>query len=153
MQWHANWGPWSREEKGYHIICLELVAATLALKSILKHQVNKHVLLLIDNQTAVADIKNQGRTASPPVTVLVKGRWMWCLERGILLSAQYSPGEENVIVDAESWEMKDCSDWKLNPSIFRKIWRHFPDLSINLFASHVTFPIPMLLQLEARSPS
>ena len=135
-------GPWSREEKGYHINCLELLAATLAVKSFLKDQVNKRVLLLIDNRTAVAYINNLGGTASPQATVLVRGLWMWCLERGILLSAQYLPGEENVRADAESREMKDRSDWKLNPSIFRKIRGHFPDLSIDLFASRLTFQLP-----------
>ena len=38
-------GPWSRQEKEYHINCLELLAATLAVKKSLKEQVNKQQLL------------------------------------------------------------------------------------------------------------
>ena len=38
-------GPWSREEKTLHINCLELLAATLAVKTFLKSQENKRVLL------------------------------------------------------------------------------------------------------------
>ena len=135
-------GPWSKKEKGYHINCLELLAATLAVKSFLKDHVNKCVLVLIDNRTAVAYINNLGGTASPQATLLARNLWMWFLERGILLSAQYLPGEENVRADAESREMRDRSDWKLSPSIFRKIQGHFPDLSIDLFASRLTFQLP-----------
>ena len=44
MQWHTDRGPWSMKEKGYHINCMELLAATLVVKSFLKDQVNKRVL-------------------------------------------------------------------------------------------------------------
>ena len=123
--------------------CLELLAATLAVKSFLKNQVNKHVLLLIDSQTAVAYINNLGGTASPQATVLARGLWMWCLEKGILhvLSAQYLVGEENIREDAESREMRDCSAWRLKTLIFQKILGHFPDHSINLFPTHFTYKL------------
>ena len=134
-------GPWSREERGYHINCLELIAATLAVKTYLKEQVNKHALLLIDNQTAVAYINNLGGTVSAQATILARDLWMWCLERGILILAQYLPGEENIRADRESWVMRDRSDWMLNPLIFRGILRHFPDRNIDLFASRLSFQL------------
>ena len=121
--------------------CLELLAATLAIKTFLKEQVNKHVLL-IDNQTAVTYINNLGRTASAQVTTLARQPWMWCLERGILISAQYLPGEENVRADTESWVMRDRSDWRLNPLIFQRILVHFPVCNIDLFASCLFFQLP-----------
>ena len=54
-------GHWSVEEAQAHINVLELRAATLALKALLKHQlpVPKHVHLRLDNTTAVAYINKQ----------------------------------------------------------------------------------------------
>ena len=141
MRVHTG-GPWSTAETAYHINCLELLAATLAVKTFLKGQVNKRVLLLIDNQTAVAYINNLGGTVSAQATTLARELWMWCLERGILPTAQYLPGELNVRADTESRVMKDRSDWMLNPSIFRRIQNRFPDMEIDLFASRLSFQLP-----------
>ena len=112
-------GPWPQEEK-YHINCLELLAATLAVKSFVKDQQNKAMLLLIDNQTAVAYVNSLGRTIFAQATVLARTLWMWSLERGITLQAQYLPGEENVRGDWESQVMRDRSNWLLNPAIFKE---------------------------------
>ena len=76
-------GPWSTREKQFHINCLELLAATLAVKTFLKNQENKHVLLLLDNTTAVAFVNNLGGTVSAQATKLARELWMWCLERQI----------------------------------------------------------------------
>ena len=127
-------GPWSREERNLHKNSLKLLAATLAVKNFLKDQINKRVLLLLDNQTAVAYVNNLGRTVSTQATRLARELWMWCLKRDILLTAQHLPGKENVIADMESRVMRDRLDWMLNPSIFWRITASF-------------------LQLEARSPS
>ena len=102
-------GPWSQQEKSLHINCLELLAATLAVKTFLKYQENKRVLLLLDNQTAVAYINNLGGTVSAHATELPRNLWMWCLWREILLTAQHLPGKENVKADMESRVMRDCS--------------------------------------------
>ena len=53
-------GSWSAREKTRHINCLELLAATLALKTFAKKKTGLSVLLRIDNMTAVAYINNQG---------------------------------------------------------------------------------------------
>ena len=135
-------GRWSRGEKNLHINCLELLAATLAVKAFLKDQVNKRVLLLLDNQTAVAYINNLGGTVSAQATILARELWMWCLERDILLTAQHLPGKENIRADTESRVMKDRSDWMLKPSIFQRVLDRFPYLEIDLFASRLTFQLP-----------
>ena len=53
-------GPWSDQESGMHINCLELLAATLALKCFAKHKTKISVLLKLDNTTAVAYYKQSG---------------------------------------------------------------------------------------------
>ena len=100
------------------------------------------MLLLIDNQTAVAYINNLCGTISAQATVLARTVWMWSLERGITLQAQYLPGEENVRADRESWVMRDCSDWMLNPAIFQRVLRQFSNLEIDQFASCLSFQLP-----------
>jgi hypothetical protein len=53
-------GLWSSQEKTLHINCLELLAATLALKTFVKGQMTLSVLLKIDKTTAVGYINNHG---------------------------------------------------------------------------------------------
>ena len=53
-------GPWSPQERTRHINFLELMAATLALKTFMKNKMGLSVLMRIDNTTTVAYINNQG---------------------------------------------------------------------------------------------
>ena len=131
-------GPWSAQEKGLHINCLELLAATLAVQTFTKGQTGLSVLLRIDNTTAIAYINNLGGTVSRELLNLAKDLWMWCLERNIQITAQHLPGVQNHIADAESRTMVDRSDWKLNPEIFREIDRTLGPLEVDLFASRLT---------------
>ena len=65
-------GPWSPQEKEWHINCLELLAATLALKTFVKNKKGISVLLKIDNTTAVAYINHQGGTVSKELVALTR---------------------------------------------------------------------------------
>jgi hypothetical protein len=56
--------PTGPQERAFHISCLELLAAKLAVKTFLKGMNRKRILLLLDNTTAVAYIKNMGGTVS-----------------------------------------------------------------------------------------
>ena len=112
------------------------------MKTFLKYQENKRVLLLLDNQTAVAFINNLGGTVSAHATELARNLWMWCLRREILLMAQHLPGKENVKADMELRVMRDRSDWMLNLLVFQWILRHFPYLEINLFTMQLTHQLP-----------
>ena len=38
--------------------------------------------------------------------------------------------------------MRDRSDWMLNPTLFQRIRRRFPELEIDLFASRLSFQLP-----------
>ena len=78
---------WSAQEQAMHINCLELLAATLAVKTFLKDASGISVLLQLDNTTAVA----YGGTVSSQLTELAKELWMWALDREIALSAQECP--------------------------------------------------------------
>ena len=129
---------WSLLEKECHINCLELLAATLALKTFVKHKIGISVLMKIDNTTAVAYINNQGGTVSKELISLTRDLWMWCLERNIHIQAQYLPGVLNQAADRESRSMKDRSDWSLDHSTFQKINRLYGPLEVDIFASRLT---------------
>ena len=110
-------GKWSSQESIQHINLLELKAAFLALKTFLKNQSHKVVLLKLDNSAAVAYLNNKGGTHSVPLMSLALEIWTWCLQRNILISAQHVPGKENTIADLESRTFLDSTDWQLDPTV------------------------------------
>ena len=124
------------------INCLELLAATLALKAFVKNQHHLTALLKLDNTTAVAYINNQGGTVSKDLVSLTRDLWMWCLERNIHIEAQHLPGVLNCVADSESRHMKDQSDWKLDQETFMKINQRFGPLEVDMFASRLTNQCP-----------
>lgn len=128
-----------------HINSLELLAATLAVKTFMKDSSGTSALLQLDkkhNATAVAYINNMGGTVSTQLTELAKELWMWALEKDIFLSAQHIPGVSNTIADLESRTLRDRSDWMLCPCIFMAINRIFGPLNVDLFTSRLTYQIP-----------
>ena len=131
-------GAWSCQEAAMHINCLELLAATQAVKSFAKHKSRISILLRIDNTTAVVYINNLGGTVSSELVHLTRSLWMWCLERNIHITAQYLPGSQNIIADAESRVATSRTDWKLNPAIFAQTNQLFGPLEVDLFATRLS---------------
>ena len=125
-------GPWSPQEQTLHINCLELLAASLAVRTFAKERSGITILLKIDNTTAVAYINRMGGTASPTLSQLTKDLWLWCMGRNILLQAQHLPGALNSIADRESRIWSDRSEWKLNPILFLRINTLLGPLSTDL---------------------
>ena len=121
-----------------HINCLELMVAALAIQTVAKNRTGISVLLRIDNTTMVAYINNFGKTISRELIVLARNLWMWCLERNIHIITQHLPGVLNQIADYKSRTMIDCTDWQLNPAIFRQVNQLFNPLEVDLFASRFT---------------
>ena len=71
-------GPWSKTERQMHINCLELLAATLAVKCFAKDKRNIRIHLRMDNTTALNYINKLGGTVSPELNRLTKDLWTWC---------------------------------------------------------------------------
>ena len=86
-------GRWSLLESKQHINILELKAAFLGTKAILKNQSNITVCLRMDNPTAVSHVNNKGGTHSTQLVSLTHKLWQWCIQRAILITAQYLPGK------------------------------------------------------------
>ena len=65
-------GPWSVEESEMYINCLELLAATFAVKTFAKNLTQESVLLHIENTTVVAYINNREGTVSAELVALAR---------------------------------------------------------------------------------
>ncbi len=139
-------GPWSKAESKLHINCLEALAAFLAVKCFLRDRRSVTVLLRMNNLSAVTYryVNKLVGTVSQSLTAITKDLWLWCLHRDIhvTLIAEHLPGVQNTIADEESRVMKDRTDWKLNPEVFRQIDRRLGPLSVDLFASRLAHQLP-----------
>ena len=117
------------EEAKAYINVLELRAATLALKALLKHQlpVPTHVHLRLDNTTAVAYINKRGGrgTHSPALTTQALELWAVALEAGVSVTAQHIPGIQNGVADTASRELDSRTEWILDKQIFQSICQRF----------------------------
>ena len=76
-------GPWLLHvvETKMHINCLEMLAATPAVKTFMKDNNRMHALLRPDNTTVVVYVNNLGGTVSRDLVHLARDLWMWCLKK------------------------------------------------------------------------
>ena len=95
-----------------------MLAALLAFKCFFRDERSIHVLLKMDNTSAIAYINKRGGTVSPTLNRLNKEFWLWCMERDITVQAQHLAGALNCTADAESRIMRDRSDWMQCPNVF-----------------------------------
>lgn len=118
-----------------HINSLELTAGAFAVKSFTKGKFNIHVLLRMDNTTALTYIQKLGGTRSLILAKLTKDLWEYCLSKQITLATQHLPGRNNLIADWESRHVQDSSDWLLKRSLFQALQQKWGPWTVDLFAS------------------
>ena len=136
-------GPWSMEERKFHINVLELKAAKLAIMSFtLKERDAISVHIRMDNMTALSYLMKMGGTKNQELTAISKEIWQYLLKRKITITAEYLPGSMNVEADRESRQTRDSSEWKLNPTIFMKLCQIRGTPEVDLFASRVSHQLP-----------
>ena len=63
--------------------------------------------------------------------------WNWCLQKGIMVSAEHLPGRLNVGANQESRAKGDSSDWRLNPTVFQNLMSQLGPCQVDLFASRL----------------
>ena len=149
--WGACWnnqrtgGQWSFQESQLHINAKELLAAFLALQTFVGSRKGIHVLLKIDNMTAVYYINRMGGTHSKKLMEITAQVWNWSLERKIFLSAEHIPGIQNVDADRESRRKGDSSEWKLDPAIFQQVMQILGPCQVDLFASRISAQLPVYM--------
>ena len=132
-------GRWTEEYMYQHINVLELKAAYLGLLSLCKEVTGVHILLQMDNVTAVSYVRNMGGTHSVLLNNIARDIWFWCMERNIWLTATHIAGIKNVVADTASRQFNDNTEWKLNPQVFQDLVTKWGKPDIDMFASHTNF--------------
>ena len=130
-------GKWAGQDRFQHINYLELKAAFLGLQALYRNLKDCHILLQLDNTTAVSYIKNMGGTHSLICNSLAKEIWIWAMTRNIWLSATHIAGVLNVEADKAGRKFNDRTEWKLDPNIFQKITQIWKKPCIDMFASRI----------------
>ena len=100
-------GIWFLHENPLHINCLELLAATYAIKAFTK---SNPVLIQMDNTSAIDYLNKMGEAKQGVLDQHARTLWEWCLGKKITLRAEHIPGRLNVIAEAESRAKPDAAD-------------------------------------------
>ena len=131
-----------RKAENNEINFLETLAAFHGLKSFCSHMRDTHILLRLDNTTAVAYINNMGGTKSLPCNKVALEIWGWCSKRNIWVSAAHLPGSQNTAADALSRKFNDNVEWMLDREVFSTIVQRFGVPDVDLFASRLNTQLP-----------
>ncbi|KZS06357.1 Uncharacterized protein APZ42_030220 [Daphnia magna] len=137
----ATRGPWTVEQLGLHINCLELLGALFALKSFVGASHRLSVKMYLDNSTAVCYINKGGGTRSAELTSIAKLITDFCEQRQLSIEAVHLAGALNIEADAESRSGPDASDWVLNRDVFRNLREIWP-MDVDLFGSFWNAQLP-----------
>ena len=139
-------GRWNAQEReratGNEINYLEMLAAGLGLRSFCSDTKDTHVLLRLDNTTAVAYLNNMGGVKSQACNEMALQIWDWCSSRGIWITASHIAGSKNTEADAMSRKFNDNIEWMLDKTLFTQIVHKYGLPEVDLFASRLNNQLP-----------
>ncbi len=141
---HSTGGPWTEDERRWHINEKELYAAYLALLFFCKSGQGEggHVRLELDNTTAVSYINNQGGRKRA-LNNLARTMWLWAKDRDLWLSAAHLPGSANCEADLHSRKAYSIeTEWQLDITVFNCVSHVLGPFDIDLFASRLNTQLP-----------
>lgn len=102
----------------------------------------KVLLIMSDNTTALACIRNQG-SREPVLNAVAAQIWEIAVRHNVRLLVQYIPGANNSEADRLSrWVVHDPTGWQLHPAVFARLVEMWGPLSIDLFASETNHLLP-----------
>ena len=119
---HRISGVWPQEYQQHSINWLELQAIFHTLEYFKADLKGSPVLLMTDNTTAVACIKNQGTLKSTTLLDLSRKILEFCLEEEITPVAKHLPGYLNILADMESRLDPISTEWSLDMVVFTVVW-------------------------------
>ena len=111
-------GRWLSCEKSQHINALELRAVLYSLQALIHDMNDVHILLQIDNTTAVTYLREMGGSHSQDCNQLAHDIWEWCIDRRIWLSVTHIPGPDKLKANSLSRQFDDKTEWKLSQQAF-----------------------------------
>ena len=129
-------GFWSPDEQNAHINVKELLAILYSLQALFADRTNCTVKVLTDNSTAVSYVASMGGKMQQCHNV-ARRIWEWAIERQIWLIASFIPGKFNVEADKLSRLLNETTEWTLDSDLFNDIVHRYPDVTVDLFASHL----------------
>ena len=128
-------GSWDLEFQDCSMNMLELWAVFNAVEHFCPTLKGHPVLIMSDNSTAVACIKNQGTQKSVPLLNLTRKLLEFCSDQGIIPIPKHLPGKLNVLADQESrWDPIN-TEWSLDQSTFNLLWKRYGPFDCDLFAT------------------
>ena len=135
---------WLPAEANSQINLLELKAALLALQAFFRTYTPtpRHILLQMDNSTAVAYVNKRGGTRSYGLSTEVLKLWALLLHAGCWIPAKHIPGTSNTIADLASRQFTSYSEWTLDRDVFHRIARRIYRPDVDLFATRANHRLP-----------
>ncbi|RLU15629.1 hypothetical protein DMN91_011382 [Ooceraea biroi] len=128
-------GFWSGKEKQEHINLLELKAVWLALLSFEAELRNCHVLLRVDNTTAISYINRMRGIKYQKFNLIATRIWRWAEKNNVWLHAEHISSNQNSIADRLSRLKNLGTEWELADYAFNEIINTFGFPEIDLFAT------------------
>ena len=128
---------WNCIENKCHINALELQAAFFCLKAFCKNKTRLHVLLKLDNTTAVVYINKKGGTISASCNKVAKDIWNWAQGQDTWITASHVPGVKNTTADLRSRLFYGNIEWLLNKKVAKPLFDQFRKSEVDLFASRL----------------
>ena len=133
-------GNWSASEREKHINVLEIKAALFTVQAFCTEMFDKHLLIRIDNTTAVVYINQMGGRKET-CNMIARELWLWCRARRLFITASYIPGAQNVVADTESRLYHENGEWSLHQTLFQNLCDIWGKPQLDLFASRLNFKI------------
>lgn len=104
-------------------------------KSFLSFIHSHHVLIMLDNTTAVFYINKQGGARSTNLCIKVVKFWNWCIRSQITLSVACLPGGHNVLMDSFSRQFVIVHVWEFHDTVLHNIFAQWGIPTRDLLAS------------------
>lgn len=146
-------GRWSAEERAQSNNFRELLALWYGCQALGSGVPQQGALCLqTDNTAAFFYVQGQGGSV-PSLSRIAEDIWKWALDRKILLSARWIPGQTNELADEMSRVFVDRTDWSLNPRWFAMAVERWGVPDIDLFASQRNRQVPRFFSAEPQPES
>ena len=139
-------GYFNMEERESHINTLELKAVLFGLQTLCNSVTSSHILVQVDNTSAVSAINKMGSIRSLEMDREVHKIWEWAQFNDNWVTATHIPGILNTEADKESRQQETRTEWMLNKTSFKNIQKElsfFPN--IDLFASRLNKQVPCFI--------
>ena len=102
----------------------------------------RHILLQMDNSTAVAYVNKRGGTRSYGLSTEALKLWALVLHAGCWITAKHVPGTSNTIADLASRQFTSYSEWTLDRDVFHQIAQRIYRPDVDLFATRANHRLP-----------